>query len=618
MPDQLEYDSQDVTEDFSQPPKKNNLFKIILGVVIFLLIVGNGFTAYFLYTKSVDSNTNQSNNNSNNSNGLNLNNNLNNNNNNTNTNNNQITLQDGEILVAWNNQPVQVDFSTLFDSLSSFLIEIDFEQELVDYGFTLDQVIEDFKSYKIGTVEQGEYTGQDLYLVTYSPEGPSFRDIMFRVIKDGASPIILTNHSDELHDYYYEKIFGLDEETNIVNLEPTDTILVPDSDFILVKTEEEPFLLMSNYDNLRELYKYNDEDYLYKDEENGCFIVRANDGTIREYYFELDFLGEAGDAGQYAGMVPNLLDIVMNSGEQNNREYIFKKVGGCSGFSTCYNYSDYVENISQLFEVAQSRDGQEKFYVLRRDDNGRYDDQAYEILKEMYDLIHIIYDLEGNPINSGLTFDEFVGDNPLIYWQDPFGDFIEFSNASYLPAVECGKPVIYLYPEQETDVSVQVSPMGGLTITEPDYNDGWLVKAQPNGELYNYNDGKVYPYLFWEGFGLNYERPDEGFVIAQNEVESFLQEKLAQLGLIEKEYNEFLEFWLPKMTGSDYYFITFMPQADFDVLAPISINPQPDTIIRVFMDYEGLDEYVEVEPQEIVTPQRNGFVAVEWGGALHR
>lgn len=32
------------------------------------------------------------------------------------------------------------------------------------------------------------------------------------------------------------------------------------------------------------------------------------------------------------------------------------------------------------------------------------------------------------------------------------------------------------------------------------------------------------------------------------------------------------------------------------------------------MQYKPLDKYIEVEEQELVTPERNGFIVVEWGG----
>ena len=64
---------------------------------------------------------------------------------------------------------------------------------------------------------------------------------------------------------------------------------------------------------------------------------------------------------------------------------------------------------------------------------------------------------------------------------------------------ECSaKPVIYLYPEQETTVSVSLDYAGTLTATYPAYEDGWTVTAEPDGTLYDEN-GDEYSYLFWEG-----------------------------------------------------------------------------------------------------------------------
>ena len=52
-------------------------------------------------------------------------------------------------------------------------------------------------------------------------------------------------------------------------------------------------------------------------------------------------------------------------------------------------------------------------------------------------------------------------------------------------------------------------------------------------------------------------------------------------------------------------------------MAPLAVQPQPNTIIRVFMDFQGLDNYRQVEPLVITTPVRQGFTVVEWGGAIH-
>ena len=64
--------------------------------------------------------------------------------------------------------------------------------------------------------------------------------------------------------------------------------------------------------------------------------------------------------------------------------------------------------------------------------------------------------------------------------------------------LEC-KPVIYLYPEAETEVTVRLEYKGRLTCTypAPDPDGTWHVTARPNGTLTD-RQGREYNYLFWE------------------------------------------------------------------------------------------------------------------------
>ena len=58
----------------------------------------------------------------------------------------------------------------------------------------------------------------------------------------------------------------------------------------------------------------------------------------------------------------------------------------------------------------------------------------------------------------------------------------------------------------------------------------------------------------------------------------------------------------------------FATEEEINENMPLEINPKPDTIIRILMTYKGLDEPIDVEEQKLITPERNGFVVVEWGG----
>ena len=49
--------------------------------------------------------------------------------------------------------------------------------------------------------------------------------------------------------------------------------------------------------------------------------------------------------------------------------------------------------------------------------------------------------------------------------------------------------------------------------------------------------------------------------------------------------------------------------------AVLDITPKPDSMLRIFMAFKALDEYIEVPEQDLKTFERKGFTVVEWGGA---
>ena len=175
------------------------------------------------------------------------------------------------------------------------------------------------------------------------------------------------------------------------------------------------------------------------------------------------------------------------------------------------------------------------------------------------------------------------------------------------------KPVIYLYPEEAAQVEVALDYDGGLTHTYPAYGDGWQVTAQPDGTLTD-ETGREYYCLFWEGETDTEYDFSTGFCVAGADTAAFLEGALTDLGLTEQEANEFIIYWLPRMEENAWNLISFQTTAYTDS-AVLTIDPVPDTLIRVFMAWQGLDQPVEVAPQTLTAPERTGFTAVEWGGA---
>ena len=178
------------------------------------------------------------------------------------------------------------------------------------------------------------------------------------------------------------------------------------------------------------------------------------------------------------------------------------------------------------------------------------------------------------------------------------------------PAAE--KPVIYLYPEEETEVTVALDLAGQLSCAYPAYEDGWRVTAAPDGTLTD-SRGQTYNYLYWEGLLKTDYDFSTGFCIPGEETAAFLEDALARLGLNRREANEFIVYWLPLMEQNPYNLIAFQQEAYTDS-AVLSITPEPDTLLRVFMAWKGLEEAVDIPPQTLEAPSREGFTVVEWGG----
>ncbi|MBR5041195.1 MAG: hypothetical protein IKX68_08745 [Clostridiales bacterium] len=180
-------------------------------------------------------------------------------------------------------------------------------------------------------------------------------------------------------------------------------------------------------------------------------------------------------------------------------------------------------------------------------------------------------------------------------------------------------PIIYLYDENEREVSVKLDFEGDLTCTYPSYeeNGGWTVKTSADGTLTDRN-GRSYEYLFFEA-DLGFT-PDtkQGFCVKGEDTAAFLEGALAELGLTEKEANTFIMYWLPQMEKNPYNVICFQKDA-YENSVGLDVQPAPDTIIRVNMYFYPSDEYTYIDEQDLSSmnpsvEERKGLVLVEWGG----
>ena len=155
--------------------------------------------------------------------------------------------------------------------------------------------------------------------------------------------------------------------------------------------------------------------------------------------------------------------------------------------------------------------------------------------------------------------------------------------------------------------------------TEEGTRASWTISAAPDGTLTDAS-GRTYPSLFWDG-PVSLTSPEQGFVVAREDAVPFLEEKLGQLGLSDKEAADFITYWAPRIRANEYTFVSFdatsyAQQVTYSFADEAGNQVTPDTFIRVFMTMRKADASTVVTPQNFApTPTRSGFTVVEWGGA---
>lgn len=201
----------------------------------------------------------------------------------------------------------------------------------------------------------------------------------------------------------------------------------------------------------------------------------------------------------------------------------------------------------------------------------------------------------------------WVRDDLVIHYEDGMPDGI-------------AKPVLYLYPTKPTNVSVKLALKDStFSCTYPDYGKGWYVKAYPDAHLINKADQKEYSYLYWELDSTMSFDFSKGFIVRGKDTAAFLQKTLAKMGLLPKEYNEFIVYWLPRMQNNEYNLISFQGAAYRDNVK-LKISPKPDSVLRVNMAYKPLSKKeaskakTKLKAQTFPKFERKGFTVVEWGG----
>lgn len=339
--------------------------------------------------------------------------------------------------------------------------------------------------------------------------------------------------------------------------------------------------------------------YNLKEEGTADFVyaIRTVGGLLAYYDLSPEFFSD--------DRVPA---ITWNDGTKNTTMYRMDGLGSCGGGGpevavTRINDSD--------LEVAGTASTGETVYTI----SNPYHVLITRVFDATQGTVYDYNEVTGESQTYTITPTEFIASRGVIVTVDDLGYQNVYTNGDYGPQAECAKPVIYLYPTATTTISVDVDAL--ITKSDPVYQNGWTVEARPTGELV-YN-GATYTSLFWDGYGNGvYPELKEGFVVRTDEALALMEQHLAYMGFNEKEISEFSEFWKPHLPSEPYTKFSWIQTNEMQQLAALKISPRPQTFIRAFVDFTGINEMENIAPQVLIPKERVGYVATEWGGLLRK
>ena len=320
------------------------------------------------------------------------------------------------------------------------------------------------------------------------------------------------------------------------------------------------------------------------------------------------------------------LDIKYNNGKKYyiikddyKGEYDYQEIYLSEDFGNYEEASEKIKlfNTTEIFDYNQYSKFCEKWNLKRKynDTNKKYMIVAYasygqsivearlaNVIEDNGKIVLYMWEnTDGVTADIGAYFiaipiklDTYQVEINIAYTNEEYNNIVKYGSTQDPSIMTEDKPIIYIYPKEETEVSVKLLNSSLLTTSYPKYNDGWNIIAQPNGMLKEIETNKNYYGLYYEGKNHNVTMKNDGFVVNGEDTIEFLEEKLEILGLNEREANEFIIYWLPKLENNKYNYIRFQTMEEINEYMPLEITPTPDTLIRVIMEYKPLNREIKV------------------------
>ena len=240
------------------------------------------------------------------------------------------------------------------------------------------------------------------------------------------------------------------------------------------------------------------------------------------------------------------------------------------------------------------------------------------IEKDNYDnvLSTAIYDFDGNKYLDD-KYDEVYG---IVS-----GKYILVKDKKDIKLVLIDGKELYNYgeiknlgnlPTEQTNVKVTFDHPEFLKTTYPKYKGSWDVTVKEDGTITD-KDGRNYYALYWDEEQVHKTNFKTGFYVESKDAIKFLEEKLYEIGLTDREANEFIMYWLPKLEDNKKSLVYFELTKERDSYNKINIEPKPDSLLRLTIHIKKVKKETKIKEQKLTPFVRDGFTAVEWGGVTY-
>jgi hypothetical protein len=508
-------------------------------------------------------------------------------------------FEEDENDVSEEEKPTLWNLSENEPSVDQYELVVDWLEGPVEYETDELPISGVSRSYLVGTAKNGPLANESIYLLYGPGMATDYPDGLYVL---NPSPIEVTEWMDSVSNLP-ESISSTD---NTIKLKKDGELFAAMIDIEAMSEWRDATIDTLTFEGLEsipenQLYTYNE-----------CLFARTPSDLVVEYIIDIPFI-EDEDEGSYS--TPEITFSRID-GDVMTAEYeIYDRVSyGCGSLCSPLKVADRTDD--EFVKTGVTEDGSDLF-VLKDVYDDRYDDlYTQRNTRAFVDTS----DGQYNALDENkYEYEAFINIVPLLYWKDPLGRWVEFVNTEFIILAEKCKPVIYLYPEEETNLHVEVEPNIGFTKTIPEYKNGWNVTAYPDGTVIDRETGDDYDYLYWAGLVDGYPLIEEGWVVAQKDLLAFFDYSLPLYGLQGEEITDFTEYWIEDMNEAPYYAVSFVEQSIIDELSPLSIDKEPDVVMRVLMSAKPLDRPIELNaPQLPDIPERRGFTVVEWGGTILR